>query len=89
MAYYIKCTTRVSDVLGMTAERNRTADGNVLLWQADLNSIEGNTLLDRANKVGGALLTPEQAKAETDGIENPIEVATPEEYLPKEEEAIV
>ena len=89
MAYYIKCTTRVSDVLGMTAERNRTADGNVLLWQADLNSIEGNTLLERVNKVGGALLTPEQAKAETDGMENPIEVATPEEYLPKEQEATV
>lgn len=89
MAYYIKCTTRVSDVLGMTAERNRTADGNILLWQADLNPIEGNTLLERVNKVGGALLTPEQAKSEIDGIENPIEVATPEEYLPKEEETIV
>jgi len=34
-------------------------------------------------------LTPEQAKAETDGIENPIEVITPEEYLLKEEETTV
>lgn len=89
MAYYIKCSKRVSDVLGMTAERNSTADGNMLLWQADLNSIEGNTLLERVNKVGGALLTPEQAKAETDGMEYPIEVTTPEEYLLKEEETTV
>lgn len=38
MAYYIKVTKKVADKIGAPVEnRNKTADGNILLWQADLN----------------------------------------------------
>ena len=35
MAFYIKVTKEVADRLHLTGIRNKTADGNVLLWQAD------------------------------------------------------
>lgn len=53
MACYIKVTKQVADKLGVTSIRNMTADGNILLWQADLNSIEGDTISERAARVGG------------------------------------
>ena len=37
MAFYIKVTKEVADRLHLTDIRNRTADGNVLLWQADVS----------------------------------------------------
>lgn len=80
MACYIKVTKQVADKLGVTSIRNMTADGNVLLWQADLNQIEGDTIFDRAAHVGGVALTPQAARLETDGMENPAEVTTPDEY---------
>lgn len=80
MAFYIKVTKQVADKMGLTAIRNMTADGNVLLWQADLNRIEGDTIFDRAAHVGGAALTPQAARLETDGTETPAEVTTPDEY---------
>ncbi|WP_254886588.1 hypothetical protein [Phocaeicola coprocola] len=80
MAYYVKVTKQVADKMGLTAIRNMTADENVLLWQADLNSIEGDTIFDRAARVGGVALTPQSARLETDGMDNPAEVTTPDEY---------
>ena len=80
MAFYVKVTKQVADKMSLTAIRNKTADGNVLLWQADLNRIEGDTIFDRATRVGGVALTPQAARLETDGIENPAEVTTPDEY---------
>ena len=81
MAYYIKVTQEVADALGVTTIRNRTADGCVLCWQADLDRIPGATIADRAQAVGGALLSARQAKAETDGtVETPASVFTPERY---------
>lgn len=80
MAYYVKVTKQVADKMGLTSIRNMTADGNVLLWQSDLNCIEGDTIFDRAARVGGVALTPQSARLETDGIENPAEVTTPDEY---------
>lgn len=80
MAFYIKVTKEVSDKLGLTAIRNKTADGNVLLWQADLNRIEGDTIFERAERIGGKAITAQEAKAEKDGTENPAEVYTPDEY---------
>lgn len=80
MAFYIKVTKEVSDKLGLTPIRNKTADGNVLLWQADLNRIEGDTIFERAERIGGKAITAQEAKAETDGTENPAEVYTPDEY---------
>ena len=74
MAYYVKVTKQVSDKMNLTAIRNKTADGNVLLWQADLNRIEGDTIFERAERIGGKAITAQEAKAETDGT------YTPDEY---------
>lgn len=82
MAFYIKVTKEVSDALKLTAIRNATADGNVLLWQADVSSIDGDTIFDRAAAVGGVCLTPQQAKGEIDGVENPAQISTPDKYKP-------
>lgn len=80
MALYIKVTKQVADKLNLTTIRNRTADGNVLLWQADLDRIEGDTIFERAEKVGGRAISAQTAKEETDGTETPVEVYTPDEY---------
>lgn len=86
MAFYVKVTQDVADYLGVTEIRNKTADGNVLLWQADLNSLPGETIFERAQSVGGVCLQPVQAKAEIDGTDTPAEVYTPEQYKPAEEQ---
>lgn len=80
MAFYVKATKEVADYLGVTDIRNRTADGNVLLWQADLNRIPGETIFERAQSVGGVCLQPAQAKAEIEGADGPAEVHTPDAY---------
>lgn len=80
MAFYIKVTQDVATALDLTEDRNKTADGNVLLWQADIAGVSGDTVFDRAAAVGGVCLTPQQAKAEIEGVETPAEVLTPEQY---------
>ena len=82
MAFYIKVTKQVADKLGVTAIRNKTADGNVLLWQADVTAMPGETIFERAAYVGGVCLQPIQAKEETDGTEYPVEVYTPDYFKP-------
>ena len=67
MAFYIKVTREVADKLGVAGIRNSTADGNVLLWQADVAGFPGDTVFDRAAVVGGVCLSPQQAKGEIDG----------------------
>ena len=67
MAFYIKVTKEVADRLHLTDIRNRTADGNVLLWQADVARFPGDTVFDRAKEAGGVCLTPQAAKEEIDG----------------------
>ena len=56
MAFYIKVTKEVADRLHLTDIRNRTADGNVLLWQADVARFPGDTVFDRAKEAGGCNL---------------------------------
>lgn len=80
MAFYIKVTKKVADALNLTAIRNKTADGNVLLWQADVAHIAGDTIFDRAAVVGGVCLSPGEAKIEIDGTDHPVQVSTPEAY---------
>lgn len=69
MAFYIKVTKEVADRLHLTDIRNRTADGNVLLWQADVARFPGDTVFDRAKEAGGICLTPQAAKEEIDGTD--------------------
>ena len=71
MAFYIKVTKEVADRLHLTDIRNRTADGNVLLWQADVARFPGDTVFDRAKEA------PQAAKEEIDGTDHPVEVFTP------------
>lgn len=87
MAFYIKVTKQVADKLGLTEIRNATADGNVLLWQADVSQFEGDTVFDRAGKIGGVCLYPQQAKEEIDGTtDSPVPVTTPDEYKDVEDD---
>lgn len=81
MAYYIKVTKKVADKIGAPVEnRNKTADGNILLWQADLNVIPGETIFDRAAFVGGVAMCGNDARGEIDGTAEPAEVTIPEYY---------
>lgn len=80
MAMYIKVTRRVAEELGLTGVRNRTADGNYLLWQADVARFPGVTVFERASYVGGKAISPSLAKEETDGTSHPVEVHTPERF---------
>lgn len=86
MAFYIKVTREVADKMKLTSIRNLTADGCVLLWQADLTGRPGQTILDKAASVGGVCLTPQAAKKEIDGTDTPVEVTTPEEFQDPEPE---
>lgn len=83
MAKYVKVTKEISDYLGNSEARVNTADGGVLRWQADLNSIPGITLEDRAAEIGGAVLTPYEAAQERDGVGDIHPVSTPEKYTRK------
>lgn len=87
MAYYVKVKPEVKDrILPSFVTGTKSADGNIILFQSDLNGVAGLTLSDRAKAVGGALLTPEQTRMEIDGtIENPAKCYDPNE---KEEAAI-
>ena len=78
MAFYIKVRQEVADYLGVTAERNRTADGNVLLWQADVAAMPADTVPGRAAHVGGVALTAQAARLEIDGTDHPAETCLPE-----------
>ena len=90
MAYYIKIDKRVADKIGAPVEnRAKTADGKVLLWQADLNVVPGDDIFERAAFVGGVALSPVEAKEETDGRCVPAEVVVPEVYRDKEEPIVV
>lgn len=92
MAYYVKVKPSVRDrILPKYITGTKAADGNIILFQSDLNSVDGLTLSDRASVVGGVLLTPQEAKQEIDGTcEHPAECYDPEEkksdITPDEEE---
>lgn len=82
MPYYVKVTPKVKEqILPSYVKKPKAKDGNYLLFQNDLIGIEGNTLSERCSRVGGALLTPAERKAEGDGtVENPAYCYTPKEY---------
>lgn len=68
MGYYIKVTKEVAEqILDKGVKATQTKDGNCLLWQSELNGLEGASLSERVANVGGALLTATEAKNETDG----------------------
>lgn len=83
----VKVTTKVAKLFANLALRNKTKDGNYIIWMTDIDSVPGLTLDDRISYVGGAKLTPMEAKAERNGTANPpASVYTPV-YLDKDAEA--
>lgn len=54
----------------------------------DVAGFPGDTVFDRAAVVGGVCLSPQQAKGEIDGVEDPVEVATPEGFMDKDGEEV-
>lgn len=88
MVYYIKVTPEIAKKFSNVKLRNKTKDGNVLLWIGDLNPVPGDTIAERAGYVGGALLTPEQARDEYFGDEDytPAECHTPDYYKSEEKQ---
>lgn len=68
MPYYVKVTKKVREaILPAYIVVRRTFDGNYLVYQSALEKVEGNTLSERCENVGGALLTPLEAKQELAG----------------------
>lgn len=81
MPYYIKVTKKVKEaIVPAYLGVSKTADGNYLLYQSALSDIKGNTLSERTQRVGGALLDAIQARAEIKGTKTPVSCYTPEEY---------
>ena len=78
MAKYIKATKAVADYLNVTADRNRTADGNYLLWQSDVARFPGDTVEQRAAYAGGVAISNSEGRREIDGTDHPAEVHTPD-----------
>lgn len=82
MPYYVKVTPQVRNkILPDCTKKPKSKDGNYLLFQGELIGIKGNTLSERVSNVGGALLTPDECKAERDGtVDSPAYCYTPAEY---------
>ena len=83
----VKVTTKVAKLFANLALRNKTKDGNYIIWMTDINSVPGLTLADRVSYVGGALLSPMEAKAERNGTANPPATVYTPIYLDKDAEA--
>jgi len=81
MGYYIKVTKEVaSELLPAGVKPTKTKDDNCLLWQSELNEVEGINLSERCKTVGGALLTEQQASDEIQGCDSPAYCYTPVAY---------
>lgn len=82
MVYYIKVTPEIAKKFASVKLRNQTKDNNILLWIGDLNAVPGDTIAERAKYVGGALLTPDEARCEYFGEEGytPAQCYTPDYY---------
>lgn len=89
MPYYVKVKPEVrARILPSHITGTKAKDGNIILFQSDLIGVDGATLSDRVAAIGGALLTPKEAKQEIDGTKTPAYCYDPEakqkEDTPKE-----
>lgn len=68
MARYIKVNPKVAEYLHLTNDRNKVADGNYLLWQADMLAFGRlSELPEILMKIGGLSLQAHEAREEQDG----------------------
>lgn len=69
MARYIKANPKVAQYLRLENDRNRVADGNYLLWQADMLAFGKLTDLPLIlGQIGAIALAAHEAREEQDGI---------------------
>ena len=68
---YFKVNKKVAEYLGLTQDRNKTADGAYIIWVADLSRLGniGNKNAILAD-IGGIELTPKETLDEIKGITN-------------------
>lgn len=83
----IKVTPKVAKLFANLQMRNKTRDGNYILWMSDLDTVPGDTIADRAAYVGGALLTPMETKMECQGTAAQYKSVSTPVYLDKDAEA--
>lgn len=82
MKYYVKVTKQVAEkIIRSGVPLTMTSDGNCLLYQSELNGVDGMNLNERAAKVGGSLVVESDALAEINGTtDTPAYCYTPVEY---------
>lgn len=82
MKYYVKVTKQVAEkIIGSGVPPTMTSDGNCLLYQSELNGVDGVNLNERAANVGGSLIAESDALAEIKGtIDTPAYCYTPVEF---------
>lgn len=82
MKYYVKVTKQVAEkIIRSGVPLTMTSDGNCLLYQSELNDVDGVNLNERAANVGGSLIAESDALAEIKGtIDTPAYCYTPVEF---------
>lgn len=82
MKYYVKVTKQVAEtIIRSGVPLTMTSDGNCLLYQSELNGVDGVNLNERAANVGGSLVAESDALAEINGTTDiPAYCYTPVEY---------
>ena len=82
MKYYVKVTKQVAEkIIRSGVPLTMTSDGNCLLYQSELNVVDGVNLNERAANVGGSLVAESDALAEIKGTTDaPASCYTPVEY---------
>ena len=82
MKYYVKVTKQVAEkIIRSGVPLTMTSDGNCLLYQSELNGVDGVNLNERADNVGGSLIVESDALAEIKGTtDTPAYCYTPVEF---------
>ena len=82
MKYYVKVTKQVAEtIIKSGVPLTMTSDGNCLLYQSELNGVDGVNLNERAANVGGSLVVESDALAEINGTtDTPAYCYTPVEF---------
>ena len=82
MKYYVKVTKQVAEkIIRSGVPLTMTSDGNCLLYQSELNGVDGVNLNERAANVGGSLVADSDALAEIKGTtDTPASCYTPVEF---------
>mgnify|MGYP006978586772 CR=1 FL=1 len=86
MAHYIKANPKVASHLGLHSDRLQVADGNYILWQADMLAFGPLTRLSETlTAIGAIALMPHEARQEQDGtVLRPLPVATDPRFVIEE-----